>query len=175
AARLRATTTVPVRLSRQPTTSWTVNSFAPVGLTAIQVCTPNQPRQLTARAEYTCTTASRVVAGSGASPAGSREAVRQSAAPNWPLKARYANDSGKYASARASVTRRFFPLGICAMTLTALREFRMGRNFRCESVHNPRCESLRVPGGGHSLVAMFRSLSLASLLAVGHGTGRAGQ
>ncbi len=43
----------------------------------------------------------------------------------------------------------------------------MRRNFRCESVHNPRCESLRVPGGRHSLVAMFRSLSLASLLAVG--------
>ena len=69
-------------------TSCTVNSVACAGLTAIQVCTPNQPRQLTARAEYTCTTASGVVAGSGARPAGSREALRQSAAPSWPLKAR---------------------------------------------------------------------------------------
>ena len=39
--------------------------------------------------------------------------------------------------------------------------------FRCESVHNPGAESLRVPGGGHSLVAMLRSSLMASLLAVG--------
>ena len=32
-------------------TSCTVNSLALRGFTAIQVCTPNQPRQLTARAE----------------------------------------------------------------------------------------------------------------------------
>ena len=74
---MRATTTLPRRFRYQPMTSCTVNAAASARFTATQLCTPNQPRQLTARAEYTCTTASGVAAGSGAKPAGSREAVRQ--------------------------------------------------------------------------------------------------
>ena len=46
-------------------------------LAAIQVWTANQPRHPQVGAQYTCSTASFVVAGSGAMPAGSRLAVRQ--------------------------------------------------------------------------------------------------
>src|SRR3954469_21946230 len=59
-ARWLEITTVPALRRRQPMTSFPVKVLAPVGLTAIHVCTPNHPRQLTARAEYTCTTASGV-------------------------------------------------------------------------------------------------------------------
>src|SRR6185369_16128026 len=58
----------------QPTTSKRLYFAAPAGFTMIHVCTANPPRQPNAFAAYTCTTASGVFAGSGASPVASIDA-----------------------------------------------------------------------------------------------------